>query len=180
LTPIRGSKPELTRDLTLNKNSSVTVLVKWGLISADPRLRLDVTSNETDMITNVAFEGTKSYSHVKLPLPAGEYQLRITNFTDGRIEHISVKVNEGKEIWIFSFLGLHIDRSKLIFSSASILEEQENVKGCQFFRDDKSKGPAEIVVTDNVVTCRNEGISSSPKFTSYLKLIFEHMLQNNL
>jgi hypothetical protein len=99
LTPIRGDeKAELTRNLILNKYSNVTVLVKWGQISAEARLRLDVTSNETDVIANVAFEGTKSHSHVELALEAGVYQLRITNFTDGLIEHINVKVNEGKEL----------------------------------------------------------------------------------
>jgi len=99
LTPIRGDeKAELTRNLILNKYSNITVLVKWGLISAEARLRLDVTINETDVIANVSFEGTKSYSHVELALQAGEYQLRITNFTDGLIEHITVKVHEGKEI----------------------------------------------------------------------------------
>jgi hypothetical protein len=60
-------------------------------------LRLDVQNNETDVITNKTFEGTKSYSHAELALPVGEYQLKITNFTDGLIEHITVKVNEGKE-----------------------------------------------------------------------------------
>jgi hypothetical protein len=50
--------------------------------------------------------------------------------------------------------------------------EQENIKGCQFFKDDL-RGPAEIVVTDNVVTCRNEGI--------YIKLsIFSFSSNSNL
>lgn len=100
LTPISGAEKVMTRNLTLQKNGTVFVQVKWGQISAEPGLILGVKNYNT----NETFKGTKLFSQLKLELAAGEYQLSITNFTDGYIEHINFKTNGGKkfEVNIFS------------------------------------------------------------------------------
>lgn len=98
MKPVDGTTKELTQNLSLKKNTTVSVLVKWGMINDDPMLRLNIQNNETlDNNTTVTLNGKKRFSHIELPLSAGEYQLTITNFSDGTIEHISVKANEGKE-----------------------------------------------------------------------------------
>jgi hypothetical protein len=49
-------------------------------------------------VATAAFNVTKSFSHVEIALPSGEYRLKITNFTVGFIEYATVKTKEGKEI----------------------------------------------------------------------------------